>query len=532
MLAAAQEWPESRYDSTRLWGEGMTVFDSELGRDPRFAIERRLGSGSMGVVYAVRDRERGETVALKTLHKRDAATLYRFKKEFRTLADVTHRNLVTLHELIADGERCFLTMELVEGTSFIDHVRPAAAGCDVGRLRPALCQLVDGVQALHDAGLLHRDLKPSNVLVNAAGRVVILDVGLATEWAPKFHPKTVDIELAATLAYAAPEQAQGEDAGRASDWYAVGAILYQALTGQLPFPGALPQMLLGKLRQEAPSPAELEPDLPVDLVELCRQLLARDPAHRPVGESLVARLGGREAGPRMAGPHEASDPGVRRPAPPRRRELAALREAFAAAGGGQAVSVCVHGPAGGGKTSLVHAFLEQLATESPVVVLAGRCHRRERVPLKALDGVVDSLSKYLLGLAAPELEALLPDDVRALTELFPVLLRVEAVETAALGQRRDAPRGPGRPRAVAALRELLGRIAERRPLVIFIDDLQWADADSTSLVDDLLCPPAPPALLLVACFRSEEVAEKPFLGELLERPGTETHRQLAVQPLG
>ena len=150
----------------------------------RYVIERELGSGGMGAVYRVHDGARDETVALKTLRWTDPAAIYRFKKEFRALADVAHRNLVQLHELVAQEDVWFFTMELVEGQSFVQYVRPGFGGraprpeatdvdavadkpitdgtpgdgvpapvgiLDVPRLRAALRQLIQGVAALHSA---------------------------------------------------------------------------------------------------------------------------------------------------------------------------------------------------------------------------------------------------------------------------------------------------------------------------------------------------------------------------------------------
>src|SRR5678815_1722897 len=138
----------------------------------------------------IRDRLQRE-VALKLLRQASGRDLYRFKREFRSLADIVHPNLVALHEMHAVGGDWYFTMELVEGVSFIDWVRPgkvsgpartradiAEAQLDEGRLRGALVQLVDALLALHRAGKLHRDLKPSNVLVTRTGRLALLDFGL------------------------------------------------------------------------------------------------------------------------------------------------------------------------------------------------------------------------------------------------------------------------------------------------------------------------------------------------------------------
>ncbi len=546
--------------------------DTEVGTPfhERFAIRERLGAGGMGVVYAAYDRERDETVALKTLHNRDASALYAFKKEFRTLAGVAHPNLVSLYELIADGEQWFFTMELIDGENFVEYVRPAAdttqrvdsgseltatlpldqtlpapsdqpihprrpleAAFDEARLRAAARQLAVGVRALHNAGKVHRDLKPHNVLVTGDGRVVILDFGVARELAPTLSQLTVEAGLPGTLAYMAPEQARGKDATPASDWYAVGVMLFEALTGHLPFTGTISRVLTDKLHKTAPSPRQLVSDPPADLLELVEDLLARDADSRPSATGVLARLGGAEpimpdqsylriesAGDRLAS---------------RRSHLEILETAFGRTLSGEPTSVHVHGTSGMGKTAIVHFFLKGLIEQKRAVVLPGRCYAQELVPYKGLDGVVDSLSKYLLSLPRQEAEILLPREIQDLARLFPVLSRVDAIAAASRTGRGAADRLTRRRLAFGALRELLVRIAEQQPVVIYIDDLQWADADSAALLGDLLRPPAAPPLLLITSFRSEEIASQSFLADLVSLAGhaeDPSHSlELPVEPL-
>ena len=511
------------------------------------------------MVYAAYDRERDETVALKTLHNRDAAALYSFKKEFRTLADVAHPNLVSLYELVADGEQWFFTMELIDGENFVEYVRPTtgaprsaaqgseltetvpieqilprssgqslhpeqpvAAAFDEARLRASARQLAVGVRALHNAGKVHRDLKPHNVLVTREGRVVILDFGVARELAPTLSQLTVEAGLPGTLAYMAPEQARGKDATPASDWYAFGVMLFEGLTGHLPFTGTISRVLNDKLHKTAPSPGKLVRDLPEDLLELCEDLLARDVDSRPSAAGVLTRLGG----PDPAVPDqsylriESSDDRLAG----RQGHLEALENAFQRTLRGEPTSVYVHGTSGMGKTAIVHFFLRGLIKDSRAVVLPGRCYAQELVPYKGLDGVVDSLSKYLLSLPRHEVELLLPLEIQALAGLFPVLSRVDAIASSRRPGRGAADRLTRRRLAFGALRELLARIAEQQPVVLYIDDLQWADADSAALLGDLLRPPAAPPLLLITSFRSEEIASQTFLADLVllaNRPSLE-----------
>ena len=482
----------------------------------RFEVVRQLGAGGSGVVYEAVDRERGATIAIKSLRKLDPRALLGFKKEFRALQDLRHPNLVTLGELLQQEGHWFFTMELVRGTDFLTHVRrgaptwipdadtvrvadagqtttrrtsPPAAGpraFDETRLRSCLEQLAQGLLALHATGKVHRDVKPSNVLVSHEGRVVLLDFGLIAEANPA---NTETGPLVCTFAYVAPEVATRRRAGAESDWYSVGVMLYQALTGQLPFDGISEALLVQKTVADPVEPRALVADAPDDLAELCMQLLERDPERRPSGEEILRRLGGSPARPETTGQGPAPFVG-------RRAELALLTEMFEEVRGGQPVTLVIEGESGIGKSALVRRFLGQL--DPWTVALAGRCHEREAVPYKAFDEIIDALSRWL---ARHDASALLPERAELLPEAFPVLRRVEAFERLPAPERRLEPREM-RARVFGALRELLTRLARHLPLVIAIDDLQWADADSLELLAALLRPPTPPPLLFVASIRT------------------------------
>ena len=153
----------------------------------RFEIRRRLGHGGFGTVYEALDRERGVPVALKLLHAAKPTALYRFKREFRTLADLTHPNLIVLDELFSEGDRWFFTMELIRGQPIVEYIRhppPDRPALNEAIVRDVFGQLVDGLTAIHERGIVHRDIKPFNVLVSERGRVVVLDFGIAIELKP------------------------------------------------------------------------------------------------------------------------------------------------------------------------------------------------------------------------------------------------------------------------------------------------------------------------------------------------------------
>jgi serine/threonine protein kinase len=555
--------------------------EHDLGGSDRFVVQRRLGQGGFGVVYQAYDKKREQMVAVKTLRRMEAAALYRFKKEFRILADIVHPNLVTLHDLLSERDVWFFSMELVEGVNLLEYLRErmstpgpetsgewlttpavemvavqrelptldfaeaAAPGADqetlehivaapsairLDRLRDSFRQLADALCTLHETGILHRDIKPSNVLVAPGGRVVLLDFGLAMEIGPEEMAQSMNI--VGTPAYLAPEQAAGKQVSEASDWYAVGVMMYEALAGRVPFSGSVLDVLNAKQRQDPLPLKSIVAGVPEDLSNLCQELLRRLPDSRPGGRRVLDRLGGpaargyRESQSTAASPRDRLFVG-------REAFLKSLFEAFESAKQGRAVTVHIQGRSGIGKSALARRFFKELRQREPSVVLvAGRCYQQEMVPYKGVDSLIDDLSKFLQRLPDGEAEKYMPRDVSALARLFPVLRQVEAIANARGRMPDIVDPQELRRRAFTALRELLARLADRMPVVLFLDDMHWGDLDSAALLAEVMRPPDPPALMLVLCYRDEGADANPVLQKM--RPSVASPgevRELAIREL-
>jgi serine/threonine protein kinase len=494
-------------------------------RSARFTLTRELGSGGFGVVHLAHDRERNEHVALKVLKELNADSLYRFKNEFRSLADIIHPNLVSLHELVCESGQWFFTMELIEGVDFLTHVfggkspgfhgrrpdvtlrmeavgesgqpEPRPVPADLGLLRPALRQLVEGVAALHASGKLHCDIKPANVMVAKDGRVVLLDFGLVKE----LYDDPARSSQLGTPMYMAPEQIQGLQLTEATDWYSVGVLLYQALTGKNPYPASERVVLTRKQTEDPPPPKKVVQDVPDDLNRICMAMLARDPTSRPKDAEVVKSLAGIE---------QISET---RPAPllGRQRELQVLAGTLDRVKSGQMVVVHTFGHSGMGKTTLLQHFTDEVKSED-VVVLKGRCFEQESVPYNALDSLMDSLCWYLGGLPRQIVLELIPEDIDSLTQLFPVLKSVHAVAD-------SLPTGD---------------VEIGKTLVLLLDDLQWGDVDSAALLRSLVKPPGAPRILVLASYRTEGIDNSPLVQGLRSVPqesGESEHLDLQVGEL-
>ncbi|MFC1848619.1 protein kinase [candidate division CSSED10-310 bacterium] len=536
-----------------------------LKESERFEFISFLGSGGMGFVYEVFDRERNHQVALKTLRHLNASSLYRFKKEFRNLADIHHPNLISLYELISDQGMWFFTMELIQGTNPLNYVRPFAepvpdggpsnptastiidqkpvleaepqtievkkATYDCDRLRSIIKQLVQAVYALHEAGKIHRDIKPSNIIISSAGKVMLMDFGIVTELDQDARQST-GLGIVGTVAYMAPEQAAAQKISASADWYSVGAVLYELLTNRLPYSGSMMQIMVAKQQSDPVKPAVFIGDADSDLQSLCVDLLKRAPEKRPSGPDILERLG------ITAAKHKSSSNGVTKTTSffGRTQYLLSLAEIFRVTKAGSGKSVYINGYSGIGKTLLVKQFFSEIQSisdseHSTVFTLSSRCYEWESVPYKAFDGIIDAISHILMKFPQEIRDQVIPDDISLLALLFPVLRRVPGIDKLPVLDSQAKDPQVLRNQAFYALGLLLTEIAALSPVIVFIDDLQWADTDSLELLEDLINPPTPP-IMFIASYRTEEMKTdsllSTFLEKMLERPDVQ---QLELKPL-
>ncbi|HEX9690970.1 MAG TPA: protein kinase [Gemmatimonadales bacterium] len=256
----------------------------------RYQIEAVIGAGGMGTVYRARDTELDEVVAIKTLRPEfvsDDKLVERFKSEIRLARRISHQNVVRTHDLGEWKGLYYLTMELVEGLT-VRELLDQRGRLEISSTIAIGRQLAASLAVAHEQSVIHRDIKPQNLLLDASGVLKVMDFGVA-----RLAERSVNLTEAGlilgTPAYMSPEQIIGEEIDGRTDLYAAGVVLYECLTGRLPFDGHSVVSLIAKvLNDEAPPPLEANADIPPALSGLVQGLLAKDPADRPQSAAELA----------------------------------------------------------------------------------------------------------------------------------------------------------------------------------------------------------------------------------------------------
>jgi serine/threonine-protein kinase len=282
----------------------------------RYKLENRLGSGGMATVYSAQDLMLERTIAIKVLrsdYSKDPAFRERFRQEAKAAANLSHSNIVTVHDFGLDQNRLFIVMEYVPGHTIKDLIEKRGR-FTIEKGIPLMVQACAGIGYAHRAGLVHCDVKPQNILVSPDQRVKVTDFGIARALA-SIHPEERTDTVWGSPQYFSPEQAAGHPPSPASDVYGLGVILYEMLTGQLPFMAPTSQELARLHRTAIPkAPRELSPAISPDLERIIMKVLSKEPSARyrtadQLGRVLITFT---ENPPR---PHKHQTPPPRRAAP-------------------------------------------------------------------------------------------------------------------------------------------------------------------------------------------------------------------------
>ena len=495
----------------------------------RYEILVEIGRGGRGVVYLAHDSVLDRQVAIK-LVRRDrlpAGDAHRFEREARAAAKMDHPSIVTLYDFCREDGLLFLVMPFVRGDNLRAHLRQ---GLEVHEVIPIALEVARALAYSHGLGIVHRDIKPENIMIQRQSpdvqRVKLVDFGLALDLSETRH--TSSRELAGTFAYISPEQVSGATVDARTDIYSLGVVMYEALTGELPFRGSWQTLLYQIAHGDLIPPRERGVTLDPALENLVLRCLTRDPAHRPSAHDLSESLGALQR--RLEEPGDSTHAGeldsaasstqarhlqVRLPALPihcvnRLRELDILEERLAMVQGGECQLILVGGPPGIGKSHLADQ-LSRLA--------ADRGYRTSTASFDPLPWAVPPLTAFSHAL----------DGLHRNHSSTTVRSRSDS--TAA---RYESSFGP-EPVRKKALFEWLARafadVARSGPILLILEDLHRADV-SIELLHYLFRRLGPMPTLIVATYQSSQVDAYHPLGRLLQRLADEPRSvHLDLQPL-
>jgi len=474
----------------------------------RYCLDDELGHGGMGTVYRAHDILLDRDVAVKLVSREGLGSEGRSRllNEARAAARLNHPNIVAVYDVGESEGRPFIVMELVEGRS-LHELRPR----DLAQILPIVRQVAEALEHAHTHGIVHRDLKPENVMVAPAegGGTKLLDLGLARSPASRV---SVEGAVVGTAFYLAPEQALGQEVDGRADLYALGVMLYELVTGRLPFLGDdLLAIISQHLHASPVPPGAFRPGLPAELEAVILRLMAKEPDERPASAAEVARelaaIERKLDSARPDAPEAAPAPGStlsllqqlnRGRLVGRRAELDQLRSFWAHAHQGHLQLPLISGEPGVGKTRLAREMMVY-ARLGGGTVLEGGCYEYEMaVPylpfVEALRAWVhtqdDDALRAHLAASAPELARLAPEIEARLGPLPP---------------SPSLPANEERLRLFDQLARLFQRLAAGAGLLLFLDDLHWADQGTLNLLRYLLRALRNDPVMILGAYREVEL---------------------------
>ena len=470
--------------------------------DERYELGDELGRGGMGAVYRGHDRLLDRTVAVKLvteamLGSEGQASLL---NEAQAIARLSHPNIVSVYDAGVHEGAPYIIMELVEGTS-LHEARPA----DFKSIVAAAQQICEALRHAHSHQIVHRDLKPENVLVEADGTLKLVDFGIARPVASRM---TEAGGIIGTVYYLAPESTQAKDIDERVDLYSLGVMLYELTAGELPFEADDPLAVISQhLNASVVPPRAKDPDIPVLLEDLILQLLSKTPEDRPASAAeVIERLA--EADILLREAETERELGVldriaRGRFVGRQEELTLAKSQWKATLQGNGQILLMSGEPGVGKTR----FVRELGTFVEVTggrVMAGTADVESAAPYapfaEMLYGVFPPAQRDVPESVLADLIELAPD----LRTQYPDVTPKPALDPEAEQQRLFE--------GMVAFCEWL---SEQAPLMIVLDDAQWADSGSLTLLRHLARRTQRSRVLLFAVYRDVEAEISPILEEVL-----------------
>jgi tetratricopeptide (TPR) repeat protein len=490
----------------------------------------------MGLVYRAMHLALRREVALKVISPElsaDPDFRERFQSECQAAAAIDHPHVIPIYDAgDADG-RLYLTMRLVDGVDLarLLAVRERLEPIEAARL---VAQLGGALDAAHRLGLVHRDIKPANVLLEDGGadgpQALLTDFGLSKRMQESREITQVGV-FVGTIDYAAPEQLRGGTIDARTDVYALGCVLYHALTGRVPYPGDNDAVKIFAHVEAPPPPlVALVPGVPQALEEVVHCAMAKErerryPSAGALGQAALAAVGLRS----VAGPDGAREPrsGAQSdldtpiPMPPalvletggqpfvgRSAARATLRRRYAQACTGERQFVLLCGEPGVGKTRLAAEFGREVHAQG-ALVLYGRSDAESLVPYQPFIAAVQHRVSYRRRLEFPDE---LAPEMSELSRFLPAL-RSQVPARDAIAQDPEARRF----RLFEAMARVVAFAAREQPMVLILDDLQWADTSTSLLLNHVLHDPEPVALLVVGTTRDRAHMRAEELTQLLAR---------------
>jgi tetratricopeptide (TPR) repeat protein len=475
----------------------------------RYEIVREIGRGGMGVVYEGQDAKLDRRVAIKVLPLAvsEAATRERFEREARAAAALNHPNIVAIYDVGEASGRPYLVMEFVPGPSL--ESSPPRSLDEALRIAGFVCDALDHA---HGRGLIHRDLKPGNILVvREEGKLTVklTDMGIAL--IPGAARMTGTGAITGTPTYMAPEQALGQKVDGRADLYALGVMLYMWTAGRPPFEGDDALAIVSQhIHAPVVPPRTYGIDLPAGLDAVILRLLSKAPELR-YSSARDVRVALENAGtaPARATPHEVTIDGLTRGRMiGRDRELAHLQSLWRTAAEGHAHMALISGEPGVGKTRLAREVTATAQLDG-ARILSGGCYENEATTpylpfLEAFRRLVretpDDTLAELLGDSRGEI-ALLAPEIETRLAPFPAAPTLSPPEQ--------------RLRFFDHVARFLSRLAGEKGLLVFIDDLQWADHGSVALLHYLLRHLGTERVLFLGTYREIELDRTHALSNML-----------------